>query len=80
MEKEFDAIEHYSDNITSCRYETFLRDEDSQRKCRDGNFQSCCGETRRKLNLPKLELNTFDGDIRNWLRLCDQFKKIDENE
>ena len=47
------------------------------------NALSVCSSpssSRRKLKLPKIELKTFSGEVRDWLGFWSQFKRIHEDK
>jgi hypothetical protein len=90
LEKEYDLTESYRDKWNSLVYK---KEELGQNKPRSSNnvidsndradfniiAESDKSHLDKRYRLPKLEINKFDGSIKQWISFWAQFKRIDES-
>ncbi|XP_054278588.1 uncharacterized protein LOC128997031 [Macrosteles quadrilineatus] len=84
LEAEFDTTESYRDMLSSMRakYDHFIIQVGLSQQSRSevgDNVHSLKLASKKGLSLPKLQLNQFDGDVKNWIRFWGQFKKDHED-
>ncbi|XP_071036968.1 uncharacterized protein [Parasteatoda tepidariorum] len=72
-EKDFEAHEEYIDRYVYLKKTVNLRLANNEPSSQNG------AEMKRKYKLPMLELQKFNGEIRNWLGFWGQFRKIHED-
>ncbi|GBM66905.1 hypothetical protein AVEN_263962-1 [Araneus ventricosus] len=72
---DIDLMENYRDQYISMKSKVNLILSTSEGS---GEISKVVNETKYSFHLPKLELKSFDGDIKNWLWLgfWGQFKKF----
>uniref|UniRef100_A0A1B6M8Q3 Uncharacterized protein n=1 Tax=Graphocephala atropunctata TaxID=36148 RepID=A0A1B6M8Q3_9HEMI len=86
LDAEFDAVESYRDILSTltAKYDHVMVDLSSQPArsvAGESNVNRQVGLASKKfLNLPKLQLNQFDGDVKNWIGFWEQYKKVHEDE
>ncbi|XP_054706953.1 uncharacterized protein LOC129216761 [Uloborus diversus] len=78
VENELEQIENYRDNFTSAkvRYQDFLKTFENPVQ-QERNVPP--STERLSINLPKLQLTEFDGNIKQWFSFWSMFQKIDED-
>lgn len=80
--KDFDIVEEYRKKFISAKYKFdslfTLKTEDLPFDQISSSGKSKQG--KRNFELPKLVLQTFDGDAKNWLGFWGQFRKINEDD
>ncbi|XP_054259236.1 uncharacterized protein LOC128983979 [Macrosteles quadrilineatus] len=83
LEDEFDTTESYRDMLSSMRaYGHFIIQVGLSQQSRSevgDTVHSLKLVSKKGLSLPKLQLNQFDGDVKNWIGFWGQFKKVHED-
>ncbi|XP_054278826.1 uncharacterized protein LOC128997237 [Macrosteles quadrilineatus] len=84
LEAEFDTTESYRDMLSSMRakYDHFIIQVGLSQQSRSevgDTVHSLKLVSKKGLSLPKLQLNHFDGDVKNWIWFWGQFKKVYED-
>ncbi|XP_054283392.1 uncharacterized protein LOC129000453 [Macrosteles quadrilineatus] len=84
LEAEFDTTESYRDMLSSMRakYDHFIIQVGLSQQSRSevgDTVHSLKLVSKKGLSLPKLQLNQFDGDVKNWIGFWGQFKKVHED-
>lgn len=76
LDAEFDIQEEYQQKWFSikAKYEKMLNSATSSE-----NGESVSHRPKRYFHLPKLELQLFDGNVKNWIGFWGQFKKVHED-
>jgi hypothetical protein len=80
FEQEYAQTEEYKEkmDVARVKVEAFLNKLAVQ-----NNITSTCSSPtpcRRKLKLPKIEMKTFGGDVKDWLSFWSQFSRIHEDK
>lgn len=85
IDTEFETVESYRDILSSitAKYDHVMVEVSPQPGRSvvsegnvDGQVRLAC---KKILNLPKIQLNQFDGDVKNWIGFWGQYKKVHED-
>jgi len=84
LNNEFDAMETYRERwVLICHRKDELLQSQNQRPVDQYSLVSSSSNKfneKRLYKLPKLEVEKFDGNIKNWIKFWAQFRKIHEDE